>query len=95
LLTENPQSRVRFIANVVGYLPTTVTPSPQTANQRAADARRREQRSRQTARDKRDRGESLLACLFDRSADAQAAIARLAEGMIVDDQRLGAQHKLP
>jgi hypothetical protein len=86
---------VRFITKVVGYLPTTVAPSPQTANQRAADARRREQRSRQTARDKRDRGESLLACLFDRSADAQAAIARLAEGMIVDDQRLGMQRKLP
>ena len=86
---------MRFITKVVGYLPTTVTPSPQTANQRAADARRREQRSRQTARDKRDRGESLLACLFDRSADAQAAIARLAEGMIVDDQRLGMQRKLP
>jgi hypothetical protein len=62
-------------------------------NQRAADARRREQRSRQTARDKRDRGESLLACLFDRAADAQAAIARLAEGMIVDDQRLGTPRK--
>ena len=86
---------MRFIASLVGYLPSTVTPPLQTANQRAADARRREQRSRQTARDKRDRGESLLACLYDRAADAQAAIAQLAEGMIVDDQRLGMQRKLP
>jgi len=86
---------VRFIAKVVGYLPTTVAPPPPTAKQRAADARRREQRSRQTARDKRDRGESLLACLFERAADAQAATARLAERMIVDDQRLGTQGKLP
>ena len=86
---------MRFSADFGGYVATIVTLTPQTVNQRAADARRREQRSRQTARDKRDRGESLLACLFDRAADAQAAIARLAEGMIVDDQRLGTTRKLP
>lgn len=86
---------MRFGAKLVGYLLTTVTSSLQTVNQRALDARRSEHRLRQTGQGKRDRGESLLAGLFDRAADAQAAIARLAEGMVVDSQRLGAQRKLP
>jgi hypothetical protein len=60
-------------------------PPPLSATQRAADARRREQRCRKNASDKRERGETLLASLFERSADAQAALARLAEGLIVDD----------
>jgi hypothetical protein len=81
---------MRFIARRVGYLPSTVTPAPaQNAIERVADARRREQRFRKNARDKRDRGETLLASLFDRSADAQAALALLAEGLVDDDQRLG------
>jgi hypothetical protein len=85
---------VRFIAKAVGYLPTTVTPPPpQTRAQRVADARRREQRFRKNASDKRERGETLLACLFERSADAQAALARLAEGVVGDDQGIGATSK--
>jgi hypothetical protein len=67
----------------------TMTPTAHSPDQRAADARRRERRSRASAREKRDRGEGLLACLFERSADRQAALARLAEGVIGDDQRLG------
>ena len=86
---------MRFTPRSLGYVASTVTAPRQTVHQRAADARRREQRSRQTARDKRDRGESLLACLFDRAADAQAAIARLAEGMAVDDQRVRTQREAP
>jgi hypothetical protein len=68
----------------------TVAPRPQTAQERADDARRRERRARETARGKRDRGETLLACLFERSADAQAAVARLAEALVIDDQHRAA-----
>jgi hypothetical protein len=58
----------------------------QTAQQRAEVARRREKRFRDRAKDKRDRGERLLARLFERSADAQAATARIVEKLIRDDQ---------
>jgi hypothetical protein len=59
---------------------------PQTAHERAEAARRREKRFRDRAKDKRDRGERLLAFLFERSADAQAATARLAEELFRDEQ---------
>lgn len=58
----------------------------QTPQERAEAARRREKRSRDRAKDKRDRGERLLAYLFERSADAQAATARIAEAPILDEQ---------
>jgi hypothetical protein len=61
-------------------LVTTVTPGPLTDQQRAENARRRERRAREAARHKRECGEELLASLFERSADAHAALARLAEG---------------
>jgi hypothetical protein len=69
-------------------------PPAQTPRERAEDARRRERRSRETARDNRDRGAGLLACLFERSADAQAAIARLAEALIIDDQPVSTKRTL-
>jgi hypothetical protein len=65
-------------------LVTTVTPGPLTDQERAEIARRRERRARQAAQHKRERGEGLLASLFERSADTHAAMARLAEGSIVD-----------
>jgi hypothetical protein len=58
----------------------------QTAQERAEAARRREKRFRDKAKDKRDRGELLLALLFERSAEAQAATARIVEKLIRDDQ---------
>jgi len=59
---------------------------PRTPQERAEAARRREKRFRDSAKDKRDRGERLLARLFERSADAQAATARIVEKLIRDDQ---------
>jgi hypothetical protein len=64
----------------------TVTRDPQYEQERAENARRRERRARETAQHKRESGEALLASLFERSADAQAAIARLAEGSVVGEQ---------
>ncbi len=62
-----------------------MAPGPQTTQERAEAARRREQRARDRAKDKRERGEHLLACLFERSADAHAATARIAEALILSD----------
>jgi hypothetical protein len=67
----------------------TVPALRQTAQQRAEAARRREKRFRDRAIDKHARGERLLARLFERSADAQAATAGIVEKLIRDDQAAG------
>jgi len=74
-----------FLSRSLGYDEGTVPALPQTAQERAEAARRREKRFRGRAKDKRDRGEWLLAFLFERSADAQAATARIAEELIRDE----------
>jgi hypothetical protein len=76
---------LRFLSRSLGYEEVTVAALPQTAQQRAEAARRREKRFRDRAKDKRDRGERLLAFLFERSADAQAANAGIAEELILDE----------
>ena len=81
-----------FLSRSLGYDEDTVPALPQTAQERAEAACRREKRFRGRAKDKRDRGERLLAFLFERSADAQAATARIAEELIRDEHAARIKH---
>jgi hypothetical protein len=62
-----------------------MVPLPDTAQERVALARKREKRDRDRAGNKRARGEDFLARLYERSADAQAAVAIAAGRLIVSD----------
>jgi hypothetical protein len=60
---------------------------PQTAKERVQAERRREQIARHLAHTKRERGEAFLARLYERSADAHAAMAAATQRLI--DQPAG------
>jgi glutamyl-tRNA reductase len=55
---------------------------PQTAHERVQAEREREQLARHLARTKRERGEAFLARLYERSADAHAAMAAATQRII-------------